>query len=317
MIVRHIPLRCDIRCNTRRNTLLFFWAWTLFAMLPAQVIAKPLIITTTPTLAQIAEAVGGIDVEVQSLTRVGQNPNVFVPRPSHVQALAKARLLFSVGFGLEAAWLPTLIRLSDNADIAPGMAGYFSGDDAIDAIGVPLGMVSTAMQQWSPDINPYWWLDPELGIKVALALAVRLGEIDPVNADHYAFRATTFASAVAKELPRWRDYMNIYTGPIITYHSTYVYFMQAMNIELAGFIEPKSGIEPSTRHLSRLIDTIHAKKVRLIWVEPYNNRAVARRLAEAAGIRLMVLPDAVEGYGLNGYIGMFDRMVQRIARWSQ
>jgi len=309
MIIEHIPLR--------HNQLLFLSIWVLLITLPEQAISKPSIITTTPALAQIAQAVGGIDIQVTSLTRVGQNPNIFIPRPSHVQALAKANLLFSVGFGLERSWLPTLIRLSNNAGIAPGMTGYFSGDDAIDAIGVPLGMVSTALQQWSPDINPYWWLDPELGIKVALALSIRLGEIDPVNAERYQTRAATFARAVANELPRWRDYMNIYTGPIITYHNTYVYFMQAMHIELAGFIEPKSGIEPSTRHLSRLIDTIKQKKVRLLWVEPYNNRAVARRLADAAGIRLMVLPDAVEGYGLKGYIGMFDRMVQRIARWSQ
>ncbi len=309
MLVKHILPRC--------NSMFIIWAWALSLMLPAQVIAKPLIITTTPTLAQIAEAVGGIDIQVKSLTRVGQDPNNLVPRPSHVHDLSSASLLFSVGFGLESRWLPTLIRLSANANIAPGMSGYFSGDDAIEAIGVPLGMTSTSMQQWSPDINPYWWLDPELGIKVAVALAVRLGEIDPVNAERYKVRAAKFASAVNKQLPRWRDYMNIYTGPIITYHNTYVYFMQSMHIELAGFIEPKSGIEPSTRHLSQLIDTIHQKKVRLIWVEPYNNRAVARRLADAAGIRLMVLPDSVAGYGLKGYIGMFDRMVQRIARWSQ
>jgi len=301
----------------RFRSLLTLSAWLLLIMLPALAISKPFVVTTTPSLAQIAEAVGGIDIHVESLMRVGQNPNILIPRPSHVQTLSKASLLFSVGFGLESNWLPTLIRLSNNADIVPGMSGYFSGDGAIEAIGVPRGMTSTAMQQWSHETNPYWWLDPESGINVALALAIRLGEIDPVNAERYRFRAIAFAQAVSKELPRWRDYMQLYTSPIITYHNTYVYFMRAMHIELAGFIEPKSGIEPSTRHLSHLIDTIRKKKVRLLWVEPYNNRAVARRLADAAGIRLMVLPDAVEGYGLKGYIGMFDRMVQRIARWSQ
>lgn len=181
---------------SRLNNMFIIWACLLFGMLPSQALSKPIIITTTPTLAQIAEAVGGIDIQVKSLTRVGQNPNNLVPRPSHVHILAKADLLFSVGFGLESRWLPTLIRLSANANIAPGMSGYFSGDDAIKAIGVPMGMTSAAMQQWSPDINPYWWLDPELGIKVALALAVRLGEIDPVNAERYKVRAATFASAV-------------------------------------------------------------------------------------------------------------------------
>jgi len=294
-----------------------FIIWMFFTATSAHADSKPLIITTVPALAQIAEAIGGIDVDVQSLMLVGQNPNTFFIRPSHIRYLSKASLLFSVGFGLESSWLSTLIHLSDNAKVVPGMEGYFSGDDAIEAIGVPRGMTSNTMEQWSSGTNPYWWLDPELGIKVALALAIRMGEIDPVNAERYQQRVGVFVAVIHHELPRWRDYMNLHTGPIITYHSTYVYFMKAMHIELAGFVEPKSGIEPSTRHLDNLVDIIHAKKIKLIWVEPYNSRATARRLADAAGVRLMVLPDAVKGYGQEGYIGMFDRMIERIARWSQ
>lgn len=307
---------------TAKHTAIGFRAafiiWMLlFASTAAQADSKPIIITTMPALAQIAEAVCGIDAEIKSLMLVGQNPNVFFIRPSHIRGLAKADLLFSVGFGLESSWLSTLIKLSGNKKVTPGMEGYFSGDDAIDAIGVPRGMTSETMLQWSSDTNPYWWLDPELGIKVASALAIRMGEIDPVNAARYQLRADKFAAAINNELPKWRDYMNLHTGAIITYHSTYVYFMESMNIELTGFIEPKAGIEPSTRHMEDLVDLIHEKKVKLIWVEPYNSRAIAKRLADAAGIRLMVLPDSVNGYGAEGYIGMFDRMVERIARWSQ
>lgn len=279
--------------------------------------SKPVIIATMPALAQIAEAIGGIDVEVQSLVLVGQNPNIFFIRPSHIRNLSRADLLFSVGFGLESSWLSTLIHLSKNPKVTPGMQGYFSGDDAIEAIGVPRGMTSDTMEQWSSDTNPYWWLDPELGIKVALALAIRMSEIDPVNAERYQQRVDAFVTAIRGALPRWRDYMDLHTGAIITYHSTYVYFMKSMNIELAGFVEPKSGIEPSTRHLDNLVDIIRQKKVKLIWVEPYNSKAIAQRIADAAGIRLMVLPDSVAGFGAKGYIGMFDRMIERIARWSQ
>jgi len=289
----------------------------LSSLFPSIAIGKPLIVTTVPALAQIAQAIGDVDIEVQSLTRVGQDPNVFSPRPGHAKSLNNASLLFSVGFGLESGWLPSLIALSDNEKITPGQDGYFSGADAIEAIGIPRGMSSRQMDTWSPDKNPYWWLDPEMGLKVARTLAIRLSEIDPVNAARYMQRLKDFEYAINESLPRWRDYMQIHTGPVITYHNTYVYFMKAMHIELAGFIEPKAGLEPSTRHMDALIKVIRKKQVRLIWVEPYNNRAVARRLADVAGIKMMVLPDAVEGYGSQGYIGMFDKMVERIARWSQ
>lgn len=279
--------------------------------------AKPTVIATVPALGQIAQAVGGIDIHVKTITSIGHDPNVFSPRPGHAKALADADLLFTVGFGLESGWLPSLIKRSGNDKIIPGMPGYLSGGDAIDAIGVPRGMSSEQMNEWSPDKNPYWWLDPEKGIKVAKTLAVRLSEIDAVNAARYMQRLERFVLAVEQKIPVWRDYMNIHTGVVITYHNTYVYFMESMNIELAGFIEPRAGIEPSTQYLDQLLETIKEKNVKLIWVEPYNSRAIAKRIASAAGIRMMVLPDAVEGIGTEGYIGMFDRMVERIARWSQ
>ena len=284
---------------------------------PKQLAAKPLVVATVPALGQIAEAIGGIDIQVIVLSKIGHDPKVFSPRPGHSRAVARADLLFSVGFGLEDNWLPSLIKRSDNEQIAPGSDGYFSGAQAIEHIGVPRGMSSKAMTQWSPDKNPYWWLDPELGIKVAKTLAIRMGEIDAVNAQRYLQRASLFVNAVSRALPRWREIMNIHVGAVLTYHNTYVYFMDTMGIELAGFIEPKSGIEPSTRYMTSLLKVIEQKQVRLIWVEPYNNRAIAKRIADEAGIRMMVLPDAVEGIGTEGYIGMFDKMVERIARWSQ
>jgi len=289
----------------------------LFSLAPGIATGKPVIVCTVPALGQLAQAVGGHDIEVRVLTGIGQDPNVFSPRPGHARALNDANLLFTVGFGLESGWLPSLIRLSRNKKIVPGSDGYLSGSHAIEAVGVPRGISSAQMRNWSPDKNPYWWLDPEMGLKVAKILAIRLSELDTVNAARYMQRLIELEHAINEALPRWRDYMQIHTSPVITYHNTYVYFMKAMNIELAGFIEPKAGIEPSTRHLGELIKTIHEKQVELIWVEPYNNRAIAKRLADAAGIKMMVLPDAVEGIGLEGYIHMFDIMIERIARWSQ
>ena len=279
--------------------------------------AKPLFVATVPALGQIAEAIAGIDAKVQVLSKVGQDPNVFSPRPAHAYALSQASLLITVGYGLEANWLLSLIKRSGNEKIYPGTDGFFNGADAIEAIGVPRGMVSKESISWSPDKNPYWWLDPEMGIKVAKLLAVRMGEVDPVNAARYMQRSKLFVQAVSDAIPEWKEIMAIHVGTVLTYHNTYVYFMDAMGIDLAGFIEPKSGIEPSTRYMDHLLNVIRDKDVRLIWVEPYNNRAIAKRIADEAGIRLMVLPDAVEGSGTEGYIGMFNKMVERVARWSQ
>ncbi|WP_171966473.1 metal ABC transporter substrate-binding protein [Mariprofundus micogutta] len=303
----------------RRTSSLYAAALLLVLSLffASHAIARPVVVATVPALGQIAQAIGGVDIDVKIITSIGHDPNVFSPRPGHARMLINADLIFAAGFGLESSWLPSLIKLSGNQKILPGSDGYLSGGDAIEAIGVPLGMSSHQMSQWSPDKNPHWWLDPEMGIKVAKTLSVRLSEVDTVNAQRYKLRFREFEQAINEALPRWRDYMKIHTGAVITYHNTYVYFMDSMQIELAGFIEPRSGIEPSTRYMESLLTVIKERNVKLIWVEPYNNRAIAKRLADEAGIKMMVLPDAVEGIGTQGYVGMFDKMVERIARWSQ
>ena len=286
-------------------------------LMPSVSGAKPVVVATVPALGEIAKVVGGQYVDVHVLTRSGQNPYVFFPRPSHVDILEKADLLFAAGFGLEGQWLPSLLQLAENSRIVPGSIGYFTGEEAIQTIGTLRGMTSKSLKTWSPDENPHWWLDPKNGIKAAALLAIRLGEIDPVHEREYLNHAISFRSAVLRALPEWIQRMESLKGPVLTYHNTYNYFIKAMDVELAGFIEPKAGIEPSTRYLSNLIEQSRDKDIAMIWVEPYHEGAIAKRLASETGIRLISIPDAKAGNSSNGYIDMFDKIVLKIERWSQ
>lgn len=295
-------------------------AWSVIALifiLPNSSYAKPVVVATVPALGQIAQAIGGTNIHVHVLTRAGQDAHVFYPKPGQADVLSKTDLLFSAGYGLEGRWLPSLLKLAKNPDIMPGAKGFFSGEDAIMAFGVLRGMTSKSLKKWSPEENPFWWMDPENGIKVAQILALRLGEIDPVHEDDYLARAEDFSWMISRAMPRWKQKMKSLKGPVITYHNSYNYFIKAMDVELAGFIEPMPGIEPSTRHLGNLIKQVKGKGIAMIWVEPYHLGPVARRLAKESGVRLLVLPVATDGRGIDGYMGMFNKIVLKVERWSQ
>jgi len=279
--------------------------------------AKPNVVATVPALGLIAQAVGGDYISVQTLTRSGQNPHVFFPRPAHVDMMERADLLFAAGFGLEGGWLPSLLQLAENEKVMPGTMGYFTGELAIQSVGKVKGITSKSLKSWSPDENPFWWLDPENGIRAAQLLAIRLGEVDPVHEREYIARAAAFGKLIRTRIPLWKERMRSLKGPVLTYHNTYNYFIKAMDVELAGFIEPRAGIEPSTRHLSNLIETSRGSGIAMIWVEPYHKGAIATRLANEADIRLISIPDATIGSGWKGYIEMFDKIVLKIERWSQ
>ena len=68
------------------------------------------VVTTTNTLADWAENVGGGHVEVFSLVPAGVDPHGFQPGAQDVARVADADLVLSVGLGLEESWLKELLQ---------------------------------------------------------------------------------------------------------------------------------------------------------------------------------------------------------------
>jgi len=261
--------------QSQRSAASLLGVWMMFSCCQADA-ATPEVVTTIPELARIAEAVGGNNIVVHSLMPVGQNPHLYSPRPSHAELLTDCALLFTVGYKFEESWLPGLIRLSGNRAIRPGEKAYMSGADAIESV-LPFASVSPqASANHNRQTNAYWWLDPRLAAIVALSLSTKLEAIDPFNAAHYRERSRAFAIRIAEAMPKWQSLMQINVGPVLCYHSNYLYFMDAMGIEPAGFIEPKPGIEPSTRHLTQLLRIIRQRGIKMIWIASYDHRGGRR-----------------------------------------
>ena len=68
------------------------------------------VVTTTNFVADWAENVGGDRVEVFSLVPTGADPHGFQPGARDVTRIADADIVFSVGLGLEDAWLTDLLE---------------------------------------------------------------------------------------------------------------------------------------------------------------------------------------------------------------
>jgi zinc/manganese transport system substrate-binding protein len=281
----------------------------LLFSLPAKAEAELNVVATLPALAQIAKAVCGDDGHVRTLARAGQDPHFVPPKPTLARHLARADLLFSVGLALESGWLPPLIQLSRNDAIRSGGHGYFAGSDYIDVIGADR-VVDRSMGDVHPEGNPHWWLDPLRVAEVAIALAERMAQLDPGNGEAYRARANVFAGRIKAEIDAWRRQL-AQAKPVVTYHDSYRYFTERFGIRIAGFVEPKPGIEPSTAHLDRLVARLQQGAATALWLEPYHDTSTARRVCERGGIPCLVMPDVVEGEGGEGYIALIDLLVKR------
>ena len=122
----------------RRYLLLVF---TLLVSLPLQANLK--VFTCEPEWAALATELGGDRVEVTSATQAMQDPHYIQARPSLIAKIRKADLLVCTGAGLEAGWLPVLLRKGNNPRILAGKPGHLMASEQVTMKDIPTAVSYT------------------------------------------------------------------------------------------------------------------------------------------------------------------------------
>src|SRR5690606_2455900 len=71
--------------------------------------AKVRVVATLPVFSALAGAVGGDQVEIETLARANQDPHFLQAKPAYVVDLNRADLLLHAGMELEVGWLPLAV----------------------------------------------------------------------------------------------------------------------------------------------------------------------------------------------------------------
>jgi len=269
------------------------------------------VVTTTQDLAAIAEAVGGEQVKVQSLTKGTRDPHFATAKPSMIRKVFRADLLLLIGADMEIGWLPPLLQSARNARVQPGNPGYLDLSGVVPLLGKINGPVSRAMGDVHAKGNPHYWLDPRNGVRMAQAIATRLGELDPAHKDNFQRRFKAFSRTMDDKLPVWQSKLDRLKGrPVISYHKSFVYLASAFGFRIVDEVEPIPGIAPSAASLNALITRIQNEHIGLLVMEPYYERRSARYLHERTGIHVAVLPQSVGARpDIKTYFDLFDAIV--------
>ena len=269
------------------------------------------VVTTTQDLASIAEAVGGEQVQVQSLTPGTRDPHFATAKPSMIRKVFRADLLLVIGADMEIGWLPPLLQSARNAQVQPGNPGYLDLSSVVPLLNKISGPVSRAMGDVHAKGNPHYWLDPRNGVRMAQAIATRLGELDASNKEDYQRRFKAFAQTMDNKLSAWHAELAQLKGkPVIAYHKSFIYLADVFGFRIIDEVEPKPGISPSAATLSALVARIRAEHIELLIMEPYYERRSANYLNEQTGIRVAVLPQSVGSQpDIHTYFDLFDAIV--------
>jgi zinc/manganese transport system substrate-binding protein len=272
------------------------------------------VVTTLPSFADIAKNVGGDDVKIISLTRGNQDPHFVDAKPDLMLSLNKADLLIRAGLGLEDGWLPPLLVGSRNGKIQNGTDGNLDASSVMALKDVPKTPLDRAQGDVHPGGNPHFMVDPNNGIVLAKAIADRLSKLDPSKSADFHKRADAYSADLKKHIEQWDKELKPFAGTqVVTYHKSWIYFLDWAHFNEVGTVEPKPGIPPSPEHVVELINSMKRQNVKLILMEPFYPKGVTQDVAQKTGAKLLVLPVEVNGNAeAKTYIDVFEQIVRQV-----
>jgi ABC-type Zn uptake system ZnuABC Zn-binding protein ZnuA len=164
--------------------------------------------------------------------------------------------------------------------------------------------------------NPHFMIDPVAAKTVARNIANHLGQIDPKNASAYNANLAKFNSTLDARLVTWQRQLAPYRGAkIVTYHRDFVYLAQRFGLNIVDELEPKPGIAPSPAHLAQVIGKMRTNNVKVILVQPFQNRKTAETVARQTGAAVLDTPQQPgAANNTTTYFTMMDNLVGALAR---
>lgn len=290
--------------------------FALFFGLTAGLVQADLkVFATVPEWGALAKEIGGDKVSVYTATTAMQDPHRIDAKPSLLAQARRAQLVVAVGAELEIGWLPLIVRDSGNAAIQPGKPGYFEAASVLTLRDVP-AVVDRSHGDVHATGNPHAHLDPRNVLKVGEVLAVRMAELDAVNATAYQNGYKAFAGKWQAAMARWEKEAAPLRGvPVLVHHSSFSYLNHWLGLKEIGMLEPKPGVEPTSGHLTSLLARQQASPARMVLRTAYNADSHSLWIAGKAGIPAVMLPYTVGGTTeAKDLYGLFDDTVQRLLK---
>jgi ABC-type Zn uptake system ZnuABC Zn-binding protein ZnuA len=276
--------------------------------------AKIYVVTTDPTLADLARSVGGDRVRAESLSRGTDDPHQVEPRPSMVVKVSRAQVFARIGMDLDM-WADSILEKAGNRSVMRGGRGYADCSLGIKPLEVPTTKLDPSMGDIHVYGNPHYLLDPANGIIAAGNIAAALIRVDPANREYYVQRHQAFGRDLLNALNRWRGMLAPYRGAqVVVYHRSWAYFMARFGLTELGSIEPKPGIPPSPGHVNDLVHAMRSAGVRVMLMENFRARRFPDMIEKQTGARAVFVPGAVDAEpGVDSYIRLFDVIVSRLS----
>ncbi|MDX1961277.1 MAG: metal ABC transporter substrate-binding protein [Leptospiraceae bacterium] len=259
------------------------------------IFAKVSIVVTHPNLKYITDEIGKEKVETFSMIRGFDDPHFVMTRPDFLVRLSKADIFCNIGLDLEIGWAPSLVQQSRNSKIQKGQVGYCDASVGVKILGEPTVMLDRSMGDMHIYGNPHYWLDPVNMIQMAANVLAALNRVDPANGDYYEENYLEFKDKLTKflkeEMKKFQPYFGI---RVAVFHDQFIYLANRFKFTANLTLEERAGVPPSNAYLEQVIETMKAKKIKVILISPYHNKSYAEFVAKnVPDCKVLVMPESI------------------------
>lgn len=290
----------------------------LALLLPSAAAAAVKVFACEPEWAALAREIGGGRVSVFGATTALQDVHRIQARPSLIAQARTADLVVCSGADLEVGWLPLVLQQAANPKVLPGRLGNLEVARYLRLLDVP-AQLDRSMGDVHPQGNPHVHWDPRNIEVIAAELQRRLAVIDSAGAAAYAAALEDFRRRWSDAVRGWEQAAAPLRGvPVIEHHKALTYLFAWLQMPVVGNLEPKPGVEPTSRHLRGLVELQKSTPARMVVRTTVTNPRPAEWLAGQIGVPVVEMPYSVGGTpGAKDLFGMFDDGIARLLAGAQ
>lgn len=272
------------------------------------------VITSTETVADLVKSIGGEHVQVETFSRGTEDPHYIEAKPSFMVKARDAQLVVVVGLDLEAAWMNNVLKGSRNPNVTVGHRGHLDLGQFISALDKIEGKLDRGQGDVHPFGNPHYYLDPERIREILPKISEKLAELQPEHKEQFEQNAKNLGQTLSQKIDGWKKRVQTSgVKKVITYHKTFVYFLNRFGIQLVGTLEPKPGLPPTASHVMTLIKEAKNQNVQCILNENHFETIAAQRLAKDHPMKIMSLSTEVGGSPkAKDYVALIEEIVSGV-----
>ena len=284
------------------------------------------VVVSLPPLESLVRALEP-DAQVRVLIPPGVSEHGYELTSGDVAAIRRADLVVGVGLGLEPRLVEALRTMGDAApetiwfervvegETTDDHAGHDHGhddhaghdhgeadhDEHAHETGGSDDHTDHAHDGHDHGVDPHLWLDPVLVERFIPDLAHALHDAAVaagLPADHDAMheRSDAVLERVRAVDAHCRERLAPVAGrAIVTHHASHGRFAERYGLRIAATIRVAESMEPTPEQVRAAVRAIQAEGVPAVFVEPQFDSTTAARIADAAGVRAIVLDPVGDG----------------------